>query len=67
MTTTHHHSCITSAIDAIADNNGWTLADAPGTLESELVPETEAMAIEWLANGNVECKYREDGAESLCR
>jgi hypothetical protein len=55
MTTTHHHRCIENARLAIAENNGWTLADDPSVPESDLVSETADMALVWLAEGNVEC------------
>lgn len=51
----HHPNCIANAIQAIADNNGWTLTDAPNTHESALTPETASEAKEWLANGNALC------------
>lgn len=51
----HHPRCIENAREAIAENNGWTLADAPSTPEQELCPETDEHALTWLAEGNIDC------------
>lgn len=53
----HSARCIELARQAIAENNGWTLADAEthGVAYVALTPETDAEALEWLGNGNVMC------------
>jgi hypothetical protein len=59
----HHPNCIENARGAIAENNGWTLADDPMTPEEQLTPETEAMALVWLAEGTIQCW--QDGEECV--
>lgn len=51
----HVAVCVENSRLAIAENNGWTLADEPSTPESLLTPETLSEAIEWLGNGNAIC------------
>ena len=53
----HSDRCIADTIQAIADNNGLTLAVDPTTPEYYLTPETEEEATEWLLNGNKICRH----------
>lgn len=64
MTATHSTRCIARVVDAIAENNGWTLSDDPTTPAANLTPETDAEAAEWLANGNATCDEIDCGEES---
>jgi hypothetical protein len=57
----HTACCIEMARLGIADNNLATVTLEPGR---ELVPETDAMALEWLCNGNAEC-YQPELCEEL--
>jgi len=48
----HIAACIERAIEQIRENNEATALFNP---ESELTPEIEGNAAEWLANGNAAC------------
>lgn len=53
----HTARCVEIARMGIVDNNQATKLLEPGR---ELVPETDAMALEWLSNGNAACYTPED-------
>lgn len=57
MTTpTHSPRCIESALGAIAENNAVTIHYNLAAA-SDLTPETEAEALEWIGNGNALCQH----------
>ncbi len=55
MNTNHHRRCIDNALGAIGENNMATEARGDVYDMANMPAEDEATALEWLANGNVDC------------